>query len=196
MSKRTWLQAAAFIGASLSIVACGSTLKTVQPTVTPTYGPPEVVASVAAPVQDPVTLLIAQSQEHFVDGEHELTLGHLEQAKKEFDRAVDVLLQSPDGARSEPRIRDHFDRLVERGSRYLPMIQDEFRRAGLPLDLAYVPLIESAFKTNAQSRAKAKGMWQFMRSTGLEHGLQQNWYLDERSDPEKATKAAAKYLKT
>src|SRR5438105_7942641 len=76
------------------------------------------------------------------------------------------------------------------------MIQNVFRAEGLPLDLAYVPLIESAFKPNALSKAKAKGVWQFMRGTGLEHGLRQDWYIDERSDPEKATVAAAKHLTT
>ena len=63
------------------------------------------------------------------------------------------------------------------------MIQNVFRAEGLPLDLAYVPLVESAFKPNALSRAKAKGVWQFMRGTGLENGLRQDWYIDERSDP-------------
>ena len=76
------------------------------------------------------------------------------------------------------------------------MIQEVFRAEGLPLDLAYVPLIESAFKPNALSKAKAKGIWQFMRGTALENGLKHDWYIDERSDPEKATRAAAKYLKT
>ena len=67
------------------------------------------------------------------------------------------------------------------------MIQNVFRAEGLPLDLAYIPLIESAFKPNALSRAKAKGVWQFMRGTALENGLRHDWYIDERSDPEKAT---------
>jgi membrane-bound lytic murein transglycosylase D len=66
----------------------------------------------------------------------------------------------------------------------------------VPLDLAYVPLVESAFKTNALSRVSARGMWQFMLDTGKEHGLEQDWFIDERSDPEKATRAAAQYLKT
>jgi membrane-bound lytic murein transglycosylase D len=76
------------------------------------------------------------------------------------------------------------------------MIQSVFRAEGLPLDLAYVPLIESAFKPNALSRTRAKGVWQFMKGTALENGLKHDWYIDERSDPEKATYAAAKYLKS
>lgn len=93
-------------------------------------------------------------------------------------------------------LRDFIGEGLQRGVKYLPMIQEEFRAKGLPLDLAYIPLIESAFKNTARSRAKAQGMWQFMSYTGREHGLALNWYVDERSDPEKATKAAAQYLKT
>jgi membrane-bound lytic murein transglycosylase D len=84
---------------------------------------------------------------------------------------------------------------LERGSRYIPMIQAVFKEEGLPLDLAYVPLVESAFKPTALSRAAAKGMWQFELETAKDEGLRQNWFLDERSDPEKATRAAAQYLK-
>src|SRR5438045_2226612 len=76
------------------------------------------------------------------------------------------------------------------------MIQSVFRAEGLPLDLAYVPLVESAFKPNALSRVNAKGVWQFMAGTAAENGLRRDWYIDERSDPEKATIAAAKYLRT
>jgi membrane-bound lytic murein transglycosylase D len=245
---------------------------------------PEAPAPAAIPQSDPAADLIAVSEQHFENGRKELEAGHLDTAKVAFNRAVEVLLEWPGGARSEPRIREHYDRLVERisahevtalakgdgfaekasepasidellaistfepppaatketeqavaqdlevvvhdidvplnarvlsyvqlftgrlkgyleeglgrGAQYLPMIQDVFRAEGLPLDLAYVPLIESAFKPNALSRAKAKGIWQFMRGTGLENGLKHDWYIDERSDPEKATRAAAKYLKT
>jgi membrane-bound lytic murein transglycosylase D len=94
------------------------------------------------------------------------------------------------------RLHDFLEEGMRRGSQYLPMVQSVFRAEGLPLDLAYVPLVESAFKPNALSRAKAKGVWQFMSGTGLENGLRQDWYIDERSDPEKATIAAAKYLST
>src|SRR5206468_8767605 len=82
------------------------------------------------------------------------------------------------------------------GPRFLPIIQSVFLDEGLPLDLAYVPLVESAFKQDAVSRAKAKGMWQFMRGTALENGLKSDWYIDERAEPEKATRAAAAYLKS
>lgn len=85
---------------------------------------------------------------------------------------------------------------LARGSAYLPMIRTVFREEGLPLDLAFVPLVESGFKPSALSRASARGVWQFMRGTGKENGLRHDWYIDERADPEKATRAAAKYLKT
>ncbi|MBF8299982.1 MAG: hypothetical protein HW394_352, partial [Acidobacteria bacterium] len=94
------------------------------------------------------------------------------------------------------RLKPFLEEGLGRGVRYLPMIQEIFRAEGLPLDLAYVPLIESAFKPTALSRAKARGIWQFMRGTGLENGLTHDWYVDERAEPEKATLAAAKFLKT
>ncbi len=94
------------------------------------------------------------------------------------------------------RLREFLTEGLSRGVQYLPMIQATFRAEGLPLDLAYIPLIESAFKPSALSRAKARGVWQFMRGTALENGLKADWYLDERADAVKATQAAAKYLKT
>ena len=248
--------------------------------------PPPPVAPpvpVPEPPADPIAILIATSDKHFEAGRKELAVGHLLSAKAEFDRALDTLLESPDGARGNPRLREHFDRLVDRisvleqaalatgdgfsetksepaaidallaietfesnapkavtaetvqadleltthdipiptndrvlryvelfqgrlreflteglsrGVQYLPMIQATFRAEGLPLDLAYIPLIESAFKPSALSKAKARGVWQFMHGTALENGLRADWYLDERADPTKATQAAAKYLKT
>lgn len=94
------------------------------------------------------------------------------------------------------RLRGFLTEGMSRGATYMPMIQTVFREEGLPLDLTFVPLVESAFKTSALSRANARGVWQFMRPTGKENGLTHDWYVDERADPEKATRAAAKYLKT
>jgi peptidoglycan lytic transglycosylase D len=94
------------------------------------------------------------------------------------------------------RLHEYIEGGMRRGSQYLPMIQQVFRTEGLPLDLAYVPLIESSFRPEAMSRASAKGVWQFMKGTALENGLKRDWYVDERSDPKKATVAAANYLKT
>jgi len=94
------------------------------------------------------------------------------------------------------RLRPFLTEGLTRGAPYLPMIHTIFREEGLPLDLGFVPLVESAFKPTAVSRASARGVWQFMRGTGRENGLKSDWYIDERADPEKATRAAAKYLKT
>jgi membrane-bound lytic murein transglycosylase D len=93
------------------------------------------------------------------------------------------------------RLRDWFTAALERGGRYLPQIREVFKKEGIPQDLAYTALVESAFKTSAFSRAKARGVWQFVSATGKRYGLQQDWWVDERSNPEKATIAAAKYLK-
>src|SRR5262245_28882567 len=283
MTYRAWLPtvaAAGLVFATTPSAACGSN-PTPQTPPAPSPSPAAPTAP-APPTPDPITKLIEASQQRFLAGERELKLGHLDKARIEFDRAVELLLESPFGARTDPRLREHFDRLVDRinafevtalargegfvektyepassdellkiatfpkpaaaaetektvradlaatehdvpipdsdkvlsyvelfqgrlrdyiqesltrGTKYLPMIQKVFREEGLPLDLAYIPVIESGFKTNALSNKSAKGPWQFMKATASEQGLKTNWYVDERSDPEKATIAAAKYLK-
>lgn len=282
MSSRIWLPLLAATAVSVSAACAGN----------PKPQPPAPAAAIVhSPVQqdqaapsplEPVEILITTSRNHFEAGERELKLGHLDRARVEFDRAVDVLLESPYGARTDSRMRDHFDRLIDRisahevtalaqgdgfaekkyepasidellkiatfakapadaettaavkddlartahdidipqnsrvlsavellqgrlrdyvqeslvrGAPYLPMIQSVFRAEGLPLDLAFIPIIESGFKTNALSRASAKGPWQFMVPTARDHGLKTDWFIDERSDFEKSTVAAAKYLK-
>jgi peptidoglycan lytic transglycosylase D len=273
--------------ASVWLIGCGSHVPPAAPPPAPTLPVTTFKGTLPGPsvalVPDSIANYIAQAEQSFATGKAELEAGHLVAAREHFDRAVDVLLTVPGGAKSDPRLAAEFDRLLDRISaldlialregdgfteartepaiidqllndatedapaptlsteetvtadlartphdlpipinsrvlgyvelfqgrlrdfmsetldrsvQYVPMIQEVFKAEGLPLDLAYVPIVESAFKNTALSRASAKGMWQFIQSTGFENGLQQNWFVDERSDPEKATHAAAQYLKS
>lgn len=82
-----------------------------------------------------------------------------------------------------------------RSGRYLGLMKQIFREEGVPEDLVYTSLIESSFKSNAYSRARAKGFWQFISGTAKRYDLKMDWWVDERSDFEKSTRAAARYLK-
>lgn len=91
--------------------------------------------------------------------------------------------------------RDKFEIMLGLREYYFPMIEDIFDSYGLPVELKYMAVIESALNPNAVSRVGATGMWQFMYSTGRAYGLKINSIIDERRDPVKATHAAARYLK-
>jgi membrane-bound lytic murein transglycosylase D len=90
--------------------------------------------------------------------------------------------------------RKAFEESYRRSGLYREMILEELRKEGLPEQLSWIPLIESAFKPRALSRARALGMWQFVRATGYRYGLKQDKYVDERMDPVKSTRAAIRYM--
>jgi len=91
-------------------------------------------------------------------------------------------------------LRKIFARWLARSGRFLPLIQAELAKAGMPQDLCYLPMIESGFRVNALSPAKAVGAWQFIQSTGKLYGLTVNKEIDERCDPVKSTRAAIHFL--
>lgn len=91
---------------------------------------------------------------------------------------------------------DYLNRIVERGNRYLYFVVDEVEKRGMPMEIALLPMIESAYNPRAESPARAAGMWQFIPETGKHYGLERTWWYDGRRDVVAATGAALDYLDT
>ncbi|WP_457618920.1 LysM peptidoglycan-binding domain-containing protein [Lutibacter sp.] len=92
------------------------------------------------------------------------------------------------------RRKSAFSALMERARFYFPMFEEQLDKYDVPLEIKYLAIVESALKPRARSRVGATGLWQFMYQTGKQFGLNVSSYVDERSDPYRATEAACKYL--
>ncbi len=92
------------------------------------------------------------------------------------------------------RRRDLMQRMITSSQFYFPLFEQELDNQNIPLEIKYLAIVESALNPKARSRVGAKGLWQFMYSTGKMYGLDVSSYVDERHDPIMATKAASKYL--
>ncbi len=157
------------------------------------------VIAVESPVADPLLV-------HSVLAGHEFSNG-LPESLDNFLQQQPLLPYVGDFPMSDhPRVMAFLDRYqgrqkqtliawLQRSGRYLPKMQLVFASEGVPLDLAYLAMIESGFNVRAYSWAHAAGPWQFIESTGRMYGLTSDWWQDDRLDLEHSTRAAAQFLK-
>jgi membrane-bound lytic murein transglycosylase D len=157
---------------------------------------PKQVASVTTAEKQRIRALLLQLDARGSDLARE-SLGESERMIFELFRDVDEprkFRAAAERIRGQAGLREQFAEGIRGSRRYLPEMEAIFRRAGLPVEITRLPLIESCFNLRAYSWKGAAGIWQFMQRTGRLHGLQIDRLVDERRDPLRATAAAARYL--
>ena len=199
--SRTW-RSLAVLGLALALAACASAppprpaapaVATPKPAATapvvsappvraelPSYAPLSEIATASA-VPPPVTMLSAPLD----------IWDRIRRGLAMPDLENDLVRDREQWYAARP---DYFQRMTERSSRYLFHIVEEIERRNMPMELALLPFIESAFNPQAVSSARAAGMWQFMPATGESFDLKQNVFRDDRRDVLASTRAALDYL--
>ncbi len=135
----------------------------------------EVNVSIESPVTLPLSSLWQRMRSGFVLSDYE---------HPEVQKTIQWFTERP----------LHMTRLVKQGEPYLYYIVDEIEKRNMPLEIALLPAIESAYQPLAKSHLSAAGLWQFMPATARHYGLKINWWYDERRDVQASTQAALNYL--
>jgi len=139
--------------------------------------------------KDDLRLMIARKILEIYTGRRTATIGKASEIPLTMNADVEKEIRS-----FQTVERNFFERSYERSGYYLPLMKQQLRQAGLPEELAWLPLVESGFQVHALSKARALGPWQFIPSTGYKYGLNRDLFIDERMNVEKSTQGAIAYL--
>jgi len=196
--RRPIIERLAILATALTTVAC-ATSSAPPPVPPPPEAAPAAVATTIEPIREDhedLELLLASTLESI----ERKDVYAAEAIQADVDAAAS--LELPEHASVESAIRLFSGKLqpriqasLDRSTIYKPMIDTVFDEYQLPRALAYLPVIESGYISSSVSRAGALGIWQFMPGTAREYGLRVDWWVDERLDPLKSTRAAAEYLR-
>ncbi|SOY47613.1 Membrane-bound lytic murein transglycosylase D [Cupriavidus taiwanensis] len=192
------------IGRLLAVVACAALLAACASTPTPPEGADGAATAQTARRQDPLNTLSDKSALSSTSTIN-VDQGGLDWLRGPSNDIWDRIrrgfaMQDLEGTLVDDRTQwyaqrpEYMERMVGRSSRYLYHIVEELEQRKMPTELALLPFVESAFNPQAQSTAKAAGMWQFIPSTGKSYNLKQNMFRDERRDVLASTDAALDYL--
>ncbi len=207
-SKMVWVPSACFAAPLIALLSLASGCSAPTPAVEEAVKPTELnVQAPLTPKSDGEEAATEDTIDHVIASVDTQTVGEdAEEADEnvgdEISHATTEKIPMEINAEVERWIdfftvkdRERMQRFLERGERYRPMISAVLKEQGIPTEIYYQAMIESGFATHATSRAKAVGVWQFIKETGKRYGLRVDAYVDERRDPMRATIAASLYLK-